>query len=74
MAMGRADMMTSQPAILEDVLDALEAELASFSNPGGQAQAPQSEPPEAQELPVCANDDLPDDSSTHFVIAAYRAC
>lgn len=67
-------MMTLQPAVLEDVLDSLEAELANFSNPDIPIGASQASRPVHGELPVCANDDLPDESSTHFVIAAYRAC
>ena len=62
------------PAVIDNVLDSLEAELARFRDPMNNPPAAGRPTPAAEiELPVCANDDLPD-SVTHFVIAAYRAC
>ncbi|WP_187969098.1 hypothetical protein [Aquibium microcysteis] len=66
-------MMISPATALDDVLDSLEAELASFSNPGIPTGPDRPDLPRTTDLPAIANDDLPD-SPTHFVIAAYRAC
>lgn len=68
-------MIPSQPAVLDDVLDSLEAELASFRAPvQGKVPAPNPGATGPSGLPACDNDDVQDDWAVHFVIAAYRAC
>lgn len=72
--MDDVERKTLRPTVLDDVLDSLEAELASFSNASTDpvARSPVGKAPEGM-VPV-ANDDLPGDPAAQFLIAAYRAC
>lgn len=66
--------MTTNGPLLGDVLDSLEAELASFRNPDTPLRASRERlaPPANHE--ESGDEREADNSITHFVIAAYRAC
>jgi hypothetical protein len=66
--------MTTIRPVFDDVLDSLEAELATFRNPDVVSRASGDRPPPAADHEKSADDGVPEDSAIHFVIAAYRAC
>lgn len=65
--------MTTIRPVFDDVLDSLEAELATFRNPDVSRASGDRRPP-AADHEKSAEDGAPEDPAIHFVIAAYRAC